>query len=439
MKIVIVGGSTAGTLCALELRKMDKDIEITIIEKSEEMQYSPCAMPYVLSGEIKDINQIRLMSKNDYKDNDIEILNKRSVTKIDTKKRKVSLDDGSDKDFDKLVIATGSRPDVPPIEIEKDADVDTFKTLEELTKTLKMKGKNITMIGAGLIGVEVACSLAEKKKKVTLIEAQENILSTMFDPDMSEIIEEGMKTEGIEVLKSSSVSRITKDKVLIGDKGISSDHVIMATGFSPEISLAKDAGLKTGRGISVDSHMRTSYKDIFACGDCAEWEHMITKEMITSQLATTALEQAKVVANNILGKEEKVRPVLNTSISKAGKMFFGALGITSRDARTRKIDYVSARFSSFSTAEYYAKESRLIVKLIADMDGHIIGAQLISDQNIAGYLNMLSLAAGNRMKIDDIIEMETCYNPACNPLHDPVKTAAGILRKKMDIKSQRKS
>ncbi len=435
MRIVIIGGSTAGTLCALELRKMDKDAEITILEKGKELQFSPCAMPYVLSGEIKSIDQIRLMSKKDYEDNGIGIQTSKEVKRIDDDNKEILLNDGNIS-YDKLVIATGSRPYIPEIEIEDGADVRTFKTLEDLSGMMKGKPKDVTVIGAGLIGIEVAHALAEKSK-VTVIEAQDQALPSMLDADMAGYIEEEMEAKKIRFLRSSKVSKIGKGYVQVGEEKIRTDSVIMAAGFVPETSLAEDSGLKVGKGISVDDHMRTSKKDIYACGDCIEWKHAITGELFLSQLATTALEQARIASRSILGSKSSMKPILNTGISKAGDIFFGSLGITRSMAKEKGIECTSARYSSFNTAEYYAKDSRLIVKLIAGKDRKLIGAQLVSDQNIAGHLNMLSLIAGKGMLIDELMHIETCYNPASNPLHDPIRMCAEILDKKLSMKNKK--
>ncbi len=438
MKVLIIGASTAGSLCALELRKADKEIEIKILEKGQELQFSPCAMPYVLSGEIGDANQIRLMSEADYKNLDIEVMKDAEVEKIKCKERKVVLSNGKEESYDKLVVATGSKPKRPPIDIEDGSDVHFFKTLEDLSELVDIKSKDVAIIGAGLIGIETAHALKNRGKNVTIIESEDSILPNMMDPDMTKEIEDYILDDGVMIKKSASVSKIGKDHMIVDGENMKTESIIMATGFSPVLAIAENSGIETDVGIKTDRYMRTNEGDIFACGDCAESNHMITGETILSQLATTAYEQAKIVANNILGNKKKMRQILNSSVSKIGGKFFGSVGVTSSIAKKRGIEHVFSRYSSFNTAEYYARDSSFIVKLVADMKGKLIGAQFISDQNISGHLNMLSLAIRKRMDINDLVETETCYNPASNPLHDPIKMCAEILSKKLEMKKRRK-
>ena len=193
MKIVIIGGSTSGTICAWELRKLNKEHEITIVEESSNYQYSPCAMPYVISSQITRDN-IMLLSKKDYDDNNITILNNTFTTKILSNQNKLLIKSANEEkniDYDVLVLAMGSVPFNPGINISTN-NYSYFKTIQDMDKIIEdTKNKeNITIIGAGFIGVETAHALKSIGKKVTLIEAKDQILPVMLDKDMASIFEE---------------------------------------------------------------------------------------------------------------------------------------------------------------------------------------------------------------------------------------------------------
>ncbi len=189
-RIVIIGGASAGSTCAFELRKLNKNIEIVILEKSDYTQYSPCAMPYVLSGEIVDFDKIFILKKKDYESNNILLNLNSEVIEIDKKKRSILFKcnhEHKEISYDKLVIATGSSCYIPSIKGIETIDYFVLKNIDDAKKiasNIKPKTDSV-IIGAGLIGVELATSLSAKGEKVTLIESKENILSSMLDSDMA--------------------------------------------------------------------------------------------------------------------------------------------------------------------------------------------------------------------------------------------------------------
>jgi len=433
MKVVIIGGGSAGTTCAFELRKLNKDIEITILEKTNNSEYSPCALPYVLSGEIKSFEEIFIFNKNDYETNNINLLLNFEVKEINTKEKKVIFLD-KEVSFDKLVLANGGSAFVPEIKGLENSDYLAFKTIEDakkISKIIKPKDHSV-IIGAGMIGVELAVSLAKKGNKVSILESKENILPNLLDLDMSEKLKKSLEQNNIKIFEEFKIKEISKKKIISDKKEIKFENLFICTGIRPNIILAKETGLKIDKGIIVDKYLKTSNKDIYACGDCIESFEFNTNEKIFSQLGTTAVRQAKFIARNILGEKEKFPQVLNNTISKIGKTYVGVVGMTQNRARGLGIKTISAKYTGTVRAEYYSNKEKIIIKLICNMKGEIIGGQIMGDSEVVGRLNLISLAIQKKIKINEIVKLETCYNPASAPIFDPLTIVADICLKKLN-------
>jgi NADH oxidase (H2O2-forming) len=437
-KIVIIGGGAAGTTCAFELRKLDKEAEITIVERTGNLEYSPCALPYVLAGEINSFDDIFIFKRSDYKNNNINLLLNTAVTGIDKKAKKISYTGAKEEgelDYDKLVLATGSVPKLPPIPGLEKSDPFVLKTLadaERISENIKSGGRSV-VIGAGLVGLELAIALNEQKEKVTVVEAQDRPLPGVLDKDMSDQASQYLDDTGVELLLNTKIEQIEKSKVHLENNSLSFDKLCVCTGMKANTGLAEQAELDCGEAIEVNDRLQTSDDNIYACGDCVFSIELNTNKKILSQLGTIAVRQGKTVARNILGQEEQAPAVVNNTITKMGELFVGSVGLTLERARQEGLEAVMAKYSGEVRSEYYPPSSRITVKLVADKDGKILGGQIIGREEVAGRMNLLSLAIGQGMTLDDLIGTETCYNPASAPINEPISVVAEIGKKKIRV------
>lgn len=440
LKIVIIGGGSAGTTCAYHLRKKNKDVNITIIEQSNNVQYSPCAMPYVLSGEIKDFDNIYLFNKKDYEENNIKLLLNSKVKKIDKKNKKIILNDKT-INYDKLIIATGSSAFIPPIKGIDKVNYYTLKTIDHaknISKKIKKNDKSV-IVGGGMIGIELAYSLDKKNEKVTIIESKENILSNMFDNDMSEQLKKCLENTKIKIIEKSNIKEITKNQIILDKEKIEFDKLFLCTGVRPNIELAKSCGIKVNNGIIVNDYLKTSDKNIYACGDCVECVEFNTNKKILSMLGSTAVRQANIIANNVLKRKEKFLPVLNNTISKIDDWFIGATGLTESRAKKLGIKTISTRYTGNVKSEYYSEKEKIIIKMVCNHKKEIIGCQIIGNEEVVGRLNLMTLVILKKIKLNELIKLETCYNPASAPIIDPITQTAQICLKKLKMKKNEKS
>lgn len=435
MKVVIIGGGSAGTTCAFELRKLNKDVEVIIVEKSNYTEYSPCALPYVLSGEIKSFNDVFIFTKHDYTDNKIRLMLNSEVKSIERENKKIVLKDGSKLNYDVLVLSTGGACFVPPIKGINNADFKVLKTIDDAKAIKKslLGSKNIIIIGAGMIGIELAASLIQKGKKIAILEACGSILPNLFDEDMSEILEDYLSSKHIIIRTGANITSVSKNKIFLIDDDIVYDQLVLCTGIIPNTKLAKDSGLEVDRGIVVNEFLQTSDKSIFACGDCVESYEYTSGKKLISQLGTTAVRQAKIIAKNILSKKDKFPRVLNNTVSKIGDLYFGSVGLKKRRAEELGLKVVSAKYTGNLRAEYYPSKENITIKLVCLDSGVIIGGQIIGHNEVIGRLDMLALAIQKKMNVKDIANLETAYNPASAPIFDPINIVASICQKKLDM------
>ncbi len=411
MDVAIIGAGTAGALFAQELRKLDKESNITIIEQLKEFDYSPCSLPYFVGGEIK---KECLFNKTD-----LGLINAKLitsiVTNIDAKKKTIEYL-GNNIKYDKLVLALGSKPNIPKIKgIENCQFFYSLKDAETLASKLKGKKKSIAIIGAGFIGCELAQSLAKKNHNITIIERKEGILDKCLSKQFSEIILSEFGNLGVRIISSASIIEIKKSKVVLPSEEVLADIIIACTGSHPNIDLAKNSGIKTNKGIIVSNLLQTSDKDIYAIGDCAEYD-----KNVVCGLASTSKAMAKCLANNFSGKKERFSHIVS-SISRVGKIFFGSAGKMSENYGIH----------SSSISKNCFGNDWVGVKIYSDKKGIIVGCEAIGTINIYQLINMLSLAIKNRLSLESLASMDNCYNPSISPLFEHSSIAALSALKKI--------
>jgi len=426
MQVVIIGGGTAGTTCAFELRKLNKEIKITVIEKTNQTAYSPCSLPYLISGEIADFSQVFLYQKSDYQKNQIDLLlNSEAIDFVGNKVIFLENQEKKEITYDFLVFAPGSKLITPKIKGLEKVDYHSLKTITDAEKICDQnKGDSKSVIiGGGMIGVELATALADKGEDVFLIEKQPSLLPKIIDQDIGEHLEKELNN--INVITNAEITEITDQWVVLKERKIAYDKLYVCTGFQPKLALAKKLNLKIDKGIVVNQYLQTSQKNIYAIGDCIEINISNSDEKVLSQLGTLAVSQARLVAQNILGSGESYLPALNTQITKFNNWDIGSVGLGHKE------EFLTATYKGLVKSGYYNDDLKMIVKLICQKDGLLVGGQIIGHGEVAGHLHVISLAILQKMSVKDLAKLETSYNPAIISIHNPVVKAAEILDKKV--------
>jgi NADH oxidase (H2O2-forming) len=402
--IVVIGNGVAGNNAASIAGKFN--CAVTVLSEETFPEYSACALPYYLSGEIERQRIFLKENKRSSKDGIRTILGKK-VERIHVKNQEVVFE-GEGMHYDKLIIATGAEAIIPGIAGVDKAGVFTFKTLADVDKIQAYDKRTVVIIGSGVIGVEVGIALKRRGCEVILIEVLNRILPSAFDRKPSDIIRTILSEHGIEVLTEERVVHILGGRRVEGieteNRKIRCDTVILSTGMRPRVDLARSAGIEIGElgGIVTNEHMRTNIMNIYACGDCVESRDAVTDKNSLQLLWPNAVSQGKTAGCNCIGIHSKYPGFVNI------------VGVDVFGTHVASIGHTGADFDGAGPIQViekaYAKHSHwIIVK-----DGAIVGAQFIGKTKDAG---VISQAIWKRSCLEGIEETASRQKlQAINPL-----------------------
>ena len=454
MKVVIVGGVAAGPKVASKVVRLMPHAEVTVVEKGELLSYAGCGLPYYVSGVVKE--QTELMSTpigvvRDpvffHKVKNVHVLNQTEATEIDRpgkrlKIKSVTNGDESWLDYDKLVLATGASPVIPPIDgvgLDNIFSLHGVHDAEGIKSVLaEEKARDVVIVGGGLIGAEVTEALAETGCRVTIVEMLPQILS-MLDWEMAALVAGHMESRGVRVLVNTKVLRFEGDgkvsRVVTDKGGLSADMVVMAIGVRPNVKLAEEAGLEIGstRAIKVDTHMQTSDPDIYAAGDCVESVNFVTGKPCYIPLGSTANKHGRVAAVNVCGGNDTFPGVLGSTVCKVFDHCVARTGLTETDARQAGYDVTVALGPAPDKAHFMPGAKPLLLKLIVDSKTRrLIGAESVGPGAGDKRIDVAAMAITAGMTVDELANADLCYAPPYSPAMDNIITAANIARNKLD-------
>jgi len=418
--VVIVGGSAAGIVAAITARKFYKDKKITLIRK-EETVLIPCGIPYIF-GTLKSVKE-NLISDAIIQKNDIELIIE-EVKEVNPSEKEVITSENKNIPYEKLVLATGSNPIIPPIPgidlpnvfaIRKDADL-----MEKLSFELE-KSKKVAIIGGGFIGVEFADECNKRGGgEVTIVELLPHCLSLALDDEFCEEAEDKLSGRGIKVLTGKKVTAIEgngKAEYLKLDNGekIKVDLVILGIGSSPNTEIARKIGLKIGetKAIWVDKYMRTSDENIFACGDCAEKTSFFTQKPSALRLASIASFEARIAGANLYEIKRENIGVVGVFATALGAWGVGAAGLIEKGAKNGGYEVVIGRASAPDKHPGSIPGSmEMKMKLIFSRDSNIILGGEVSGGSTAGEVaNIIATMIQNKMKAEEIATFQMGTHP----------------------------
>lgn len=437
MRTVIIGGGACGASTAARIRRLDESAEIIVLEKTGEISIANCGLPYYTSGVINDREKMLVSSPEKFREwFNINVKLNTEVININPDEKFVETADGEKINYDKLVLAQGAKPFVPPIEGIPEEKVFTVRTLfdaDNIKSYIKEKGvRKAIVIGGGFIGVEMAENLNEMGLETTLIEQQNQILAPV-DYEIAAFLHNEMRDRGIELVLSDGVKKFNDNKVILNSsREIEFDIIIMAIGVRPEITLAKNAGLETARGIIVNQKMQTSNPDIYAGGDGVEIKDFVTGENTLIPLAGPANRQGRIIADNICGIESAYKNSQGTSVLKVFDLTAASVGNNEKQLKSKNIPYWKTFVFSKDHAGYYPGAVEVLYKLLFSPDGKILGAQGVGPDGVEKRIDVISSIMRNGGKIQELLDSELCYAPPYSSAKDAVNilgmNADNILR-----------
>jgi CoA-disulfide reductase len=448
MKVLIVGGVAGGASTATRLRRLDENAEIIVFERGEFVSFANCGLPYYLGEVIKEREKLILKTPNDFKtrfDIDVRVLNE--VVSIDRDNKTVTVRDIKNnttytENYDKLVLSPGALPIEPKFEIEDRSKVFSLRTVPDVENIKEYVEKNspkeAAIIGGGYIGVEMAENLFNLGIKVSIIELSNHLIGPL-DTDMSSYLYNYLVKKGINIILENGVQKIENhegiDKIILNDGFVNADMVIMSVGVRPESKLASDSGLEiNNRGaIVVNDMMQTSDNNIYALGDVIQVKNYVTNQNDFIPLAGPANRQARVVANNIVGKETKYQGTQGSSILKIFDMTIAMTGINESVAKRENINYKKMIITANSHAAYYPDAKSLVLKVLYEKDtARILGAQIIGYEGVDKRCDVLATAIRAKMTAYDLSDLELCYAPPYSSAKDPVNLIGNAIENEIE-------
>jgi CoA-dependent NAD(P)H sulfur oxidoreductase len=426
MALLVIGGVAAGLSAAARARRLDPRLPITVLEKGSAISYGACGLPYLVEGRVRTPEQLIVHTPEYFrKERNIEVRTGARVVSIAHPRREVLLESGERVRYERLVIATGARCDSAGIAGVNQPHVFTLHTLEDAERMRRFlaekRPKTAAIIGAGYIGVEAADALRRHGLRVTIHERSQHAL-LRDDPQFTEAVRKQLELHGV-VLNLESPVRSVED--------LKADMVVLSVGFKPNTELAAEAGVEVGRfgAIRTDDRMETNVRGVYAAGDCAAVQHVVTGRPTYIPLGTTANKTGRVAGANAAGVRERFGGVVGTSIVSIFGMGFATTGLSAAEARAEGFSPVCARIESRTKPGYFGGGTTA-VELVADRaTSRLIGGSVVGEDGAAGRINVIATALHARLKVEEFEGLDLAYSPPFATVWDPLLIAAQQLVK----------
>ncbi len=442
MKIVIVGGVAAGTKTAAKLKRENPSAEIVIYTRGKDISYAGCGLPYYIGGSIDSRDELIVNTPEKFMGFPRTSVHTQSeVTAVDPQSKTVTVQ-GEKVSYDKLVLAVGAMPIVPPVEGSALEGVFTVRTPEDAIAAREYIQAHdchrAVVVGGGFIGLEVAENLKSRGTSVTVIDMAQQLMPGIFDVEMADYIRRQLQSKGMRVLTGTALKAISGEKqvsgVVTGNGTLPADVVILSIGIRPATAFLANTGLEMERGlILTDEFQRTNLPDIYAVGDCAMVKNRITGRRQWSAMGSTANISGRALALTLSGNSQSYPGCMGTGVVKLAENLNAArTGLTEIQAREAGYDAISALCIVDDKAHYYPDASSFVVKLIAARDDHrLLGLQVIGAGAVDKMADIAVTAISLGAKADDLLTMDFAYAPPFSTAIHPIAAACGVLLNKL--------
>ncbi len=440
--VLVIGGSATGLVAAMTAKSSHPKKQVTVIRKEEKVMI-PCGIPYIYGS-------IGSSEKNILPDGGLVKLGVEiivdEVTSVDADTKTCQTKLGETITYDKLILGTGSMPAVPKwlegTDLTNVFTIPKDKTyLDNLQE--KLKGlKKIVVVGAGFIGVETSDELNKLDKEIILVELLPHILGATFDDEFALDAQEQLINRGVNVKVDCGIKAITGNRkvehvVFNDDTTIEADAVILSLGYQPNTSLAKEMGLELNEFgfIKADQYRRTSVKDVYAAGDCAEKTDFATGKLSKIMLASTACTEARIAALNLyeLNTYSAFKGTVGIYSTCIGDSAYGVAGLIEKVAVREGFKIITGSFTGVNRHPGNLEDShKETVKLIVSgQSGVILGGEALGGKCIGELINVIGIAIQNHMTVHDLILTQIGTQPllTASPAGFPLIKAAEIAAK----------
>ena len=444
MKVIIIGGIAAGMSAAAKFKRLSPNDDVVVYEKGDIVSFGACGLPYYVGGFFDDSNEMIARTPEAFREAGVEIHTKHEVTNVDFSNKKVTVknlntNEVLEESYDKLMIASGARAIIPPIKNIDLENVVTLKSMDDGNKLRELmskeENKKIAIIGAGFIGLEAAEAAKHRGKEVTVIQLQDRVLQEVFDKDITDLLKKELRENGVNLLLSETVTELIGDgkvsKVKTNKREIEADIVILATGVKPNTDFLNCDEIKMIRNgaIVVDKYGRTSVEDVYAAGDCATINSLITDREIYVPLATGANKLGRIVGENLAGQNNSFQGSMASSCIKVMDMEAARTGLSEKEVLNLGFNYKTKFITDMNQTSYYPGRERIYVKLIYDAHTRVIlGGQVAGYKDAVQRCNVLAACIYAKMTTEQLGMLDLCYAPPFSRTWDVLNVAGNVSK-----------
>jgi len=449
LEIVIVGLGVGGLYASKSALSFNRKCHVTIVEKRNFDQFSPCGLPFVIEGLVKDFEELKY-NVPEIRNKLTKLLN-HEVVSVDSDKKLVkarALNTSEEREigYDSLILATGASPINLPIPGAREllgrgvhfvSDIENSRALLEAAKSSEKK--RAVVVGGGATGLEVAVGLRALGLDVAVTKRTPPPFPRNLDPEMGKIIVEHLEKLGIRVLFGKGIDRINGaegvESVEIAGETIGCDIVLMAVGMRGNTKLAEMIGAKAEKGsVVVDNRMETSVKGVYAVGDLVQTYSRIDGTPTTMQLATSAYRQGMVAGTNAAGGNTTYPGALNTFLTVIGGLEVASTGYSLETAKNLGYGAEAISTRGEIMPHYIPDGKEINLRVIVDSkDGRILGAQAVGEEGAGWRINIFAMAIHGGMTLYDLMDAELSYSPPVSQMYDPVSLLAEIGLKRLRL------
>ncbi len=446
LRILIIGGVAGGASAATRARRVDPSAEITIFEKGPNVSFANCGLPYHLGGEIEQRSKLLVATPelfwNRFR---IGVRTNSEVLSIDRSAKAIRVRaigvDGSVTDsthgYDRLILATGAEPVLPPFANPMPVNAFHLWTLVDMDRVIQYLDsypvRQVLVVGGGFVGMEVVEQFHRRGLKVTLVERNPQIL-TRLDPLFASLVANHARSQGVQVINGDSVEslvlhddRVTTARLASGPL-IETDLILIGAGVRPRIRLAEEAGLTIGPkgGISVNAMMQTSDPSIYAVGDIVEYMHTVTGNRGLNPLAGPANRSGRIAGEHAArGVSQPMGGVLGTSIVRVFERTAASTGLNEKELVRGQIPFRTAIVEAASHASYFPGANNMHLKLLyAEPTGKLLGAQAVGGEGVDKRIDVIATAIALGGTVYDLAQLDLAYAPPFGSAKDPIHMVA---------------
>ena len=442
MKVIIIGGVAGGATAAARIRRLDERAEIVMLERTGYVSYANCGLPYYVGGTIADEDDLTLQTPQSfYCRYRVDARVGHEAIAIDRAGKMVTVRELAtgrtyEEHYDRLLLAPGAKPVLPPAAQTEDGRVFTLRTVEDTFAmhdyVVGQKPQTAVVVGSGFIGLETAENLAGRGVRVSLIQRGGQVLAPLV-AYMPCFLHAELVRKGIDLPLSTPFEGLEtgeKVRVLTNRGTIEADMAVIALGVVPDTALAKEAGLELGQkgSIVTDAHMRTSDRDIYAAGDAVEVRHFVTGAKTLIALAGPANKQGRIAADNICDGNSEYRGSQGSSVVKVFSLTAAATGINEKTARAAGLDYDKVVLSPANHATYYPGAQVMTMKVLFERGSlRLLGAQIVGGDGVDKRIDVLATAIRAGLTADLLKDLDLAYAPPYSSAKDPVNMAGYLI------------